>query len=273
MKIDSKTKLFAVIGNPIEHSKSPLIHNIALEEAGINGVYMAFKVENVERAVETMKEFDIRGYSVTIPHKLEIMKYLDEIDPLAKKMGAVNTVHNSNGKLFGYNTDCLGAMNALKAKTSLEGKKVALLGAGGAARAIVNGLEKEKAKVTIYNRTIENAKKLAEEFNCSFEELKNYSGDFDVLINATSLGMFPNIYEIPIEKEKIKEGQIVFDIVYNPLETKLIREAKAKNCEIILGIEMLLEQAYEQFRIWNNKEPTKEKMRNALIKKLEEERK
>jgi shikimate dehydrogenase len=273
MNINTKTELFAVIGNPIEHSKSPLIHNVALGEAGINAIYMAFKVKNVKRAIEAMKEFGIKGYSVTIPHKLEVMEYLDEIDPLAKKIGAVNTVNNFNGKLFGYNTDCLGAINALKNKSSLEGKKVAVLGAGGAARAIVAGLEKEKAKVIIYNRNIEHVKKLAEEFNCSYEELKNYSGDFDILINATPVGMFPNTDESPIEKEKIKEGQIVFDIVYNPLETKLIKDAKEKGCETILGIEMFLEQGFEQFRIWHSKEPAKQKMREALIKKLEEERK
>ncbi len=272
MKIDTKTKLFAVIGSPVEHSKSPLIHNIALKENKINAIYTSFKVENVSDAINAMRKLNFSGYSVTIPHKVEIIKYLDEIDPFAKKIGAVNTVHNVNGKLIGYNTDCDGAIDALKEKTKLHSKKIYLLGAGGAARAIIAGLVRENALVTIFVRNLEEANIVAKEFNINVKNIESIDSEFDILINATPVGMYPNINATPVSDKIFKKGQVVMDIIFNPLKTKLLKEAQKKGCVIILGTEMFLNQGIEQFKIWNkNKKAPIKKMRSALIKELKKE--
>jgi shikimate dehydrogenase len=273
MKINSNTKLFAVIGNPVKHSKSPLIHNVALEDKKIDAVYMAFEIKSVENAIVAMKELDIKGYSVTIPHKIEVMKYLDEIDELAKSMGAVNTVHNKEGKLVGYNTDCMGAINALKTKTELSGKKVYLIGAGGASRAITAGLASQKANIVIFDLEEEKAAKLAKEFGAQTKKMSELDNNCDILINATPVGMFPKVDNSVFPKELLKKEMVVFDVVYNPLETKLIKDAKEVGCEIVAGIEMFLEQAYAQFEIWNEVNAPKEIMRKVLIDKLVEEAK
>jgi shikimate dehydrogenase len=201
------------------------------------------------------------------------MKYLDEIHPTAKKIGAVNTIVNKNGKLIGYNTDCEGAINPLKERTQINGKKVYLLGAGGAARAILCGLIQEGAKVTIYNRTFEHAQKLAEEFNCEAKELSEIDSNCDVIINTTPVGMWPNTNESPIEERFLKKGMIVFDTVYNPLETNLIKYAKRKDCKTILGVEMFLNQAYTQFELFFLEKPPKELMRKVLLKELKKRQK
>ncbi|MFA5763620.1 MAG: shikimate dehydrogenase [archaeon] len=275
MKINAQTKLFAVIGNPVGHSKSPLIHNLALTEKKINGVYLAFKIENIKNAIVSMKELGVVGYSVTIPHKLEVIKYLDKIDDKAKRIGAVNTIHNLGGKLIGYNTDCFGAINALKQKTTLKGKRVYLLGVGGASRAIITGLVDEGAIVKIFNRSEKELKKFAKEFDSEYGLIDTVDKNFDILINATPVGMYPNTDECPVKKEILENGKnkVVFDIVYNPLETKLLKLAKKSGCKTIAGIEMFLEQAYSQFEIWNNVSPPKEKMKKLLIKTLKNEAK
>lgn len=271
MNINSETKLFAVLGKPIKHSKSPLIHNLALRESKINAIYLAFEITNIKNAIIAMKEFNITGYSITIPYKTIAMKYLDEIEKKAKKMGAINTIFNKDGKLFGYNTDCLGAINSLKQKTILKKKKVYLIGAGGVARAIIAGLQEEKAITTVFDINNTKAKSLAKEFNAKTRDLKKIDSNCDILINATPIGMHPNIKQTPFPKELLKKEMIVFDVVYNPLETKLIKESKKIGCKTIPGVEMFLEQAFEQFRIWNNKEPPKEKMRKLLLKELKKE--
>lgn len=269
--VDAKTKWFGVIGNPIEHSLSPLIHNSGFKELNINAAYLAFKVEEVKNAIDAIKEFEISGYSVTIPHKVSIMKYLDKIDQLAKKVGAVNTVLVKKGKLIGYNTDVVGAINPIKKITSIKGKNVFIIGAGGAARAIVLGLVKEKANVTIFNRDFSHAQKLAKEFFVSAKELgelNSLSNDCAILINATPVGMFPNVNESPVDESFLKKGMIVFDILYNPLETKLIKSAKKKGCKVILGVEMFLNQAYAQFEMFTGKKAPKELMRKLVLKEL-----
>jgi len=271
MEINTETKIIGVIGNPIKHSKSPLIHNAALEEKKLNYKYFAFEVEDIKKAIDGMKALGIVGFSVTIPHKVSAMELVDEVDVLAKKMGAINTIHNKDGKLFGYNTDCFGAINALKEKTSLAGKKVYLLGAGGAARAIVAGLTDEKANIKLFNKEVERAKKLAEEFKCEYGTMEQVDNACEILINATPIGMHPNINDSIFPKEMIKKDILVFDVVYNPLETKLIKDAKEKGCITVQGIEMFLEQAYAQFRIFTGEEPPKEVMRKVLINELTKE--
>ncbi len=271
--VTTKKRIAAVIGNPIQHSMSPLIHNTGIKKLKLDFTYLAFKVENVKNAIKEMREQNYIGYSVTIPHKLEVMNYIDEIDSKAKKIGAVNTILNRNGKLIGFNTDCEGAINALKEITPLNAKKVYLLGAGGAARAIVYGLVEEKAIVTIFNRTFRHATKLASEFNCTAKQLSEIDSNCDIIINTIPIGMWPNVNEIPINEEVLKKEIIVFDTIYNPLETKLIKLAKKNGSKTILGVEMFLNQAYAQFELFFNTNPPKELMRKVLLKELKKRQK
>lgn len=270
--IDAKTKLCCLIGNPVEHSMSPAIHNVGYKTLGLNYAYLAFKVLNLKPAIQGIKALGIRGVSVTLPHKVEVLKYLDKIDSKAKEIGAVNTIVNANGILKGYNSDCLGAIKALKEKTNIAGKKVVLLGAGGAARAIAVGLKVQKANITILNRTVSKAKKLVQ-----LIKLGKFGGldklqlikSADILINATSVGMYPRINITTVPKKFLHPKLIVFDIVYNPKETRLIKEAKSISCKTIYGYKMLLYQAITQFELFTGYKAPVEIMEKTLIKSLE----
>lgn len=250
--IDAKTKLCCVIGNPIAQSLSPLIHNAAYKALGLNFAFLAFQVSDVASAIAGFRALGIAGISVTIPHKLEVLKYVDEIDETAKIIGAANTIVNRNGKLIATNTDWIGALKALEEKTNPAKKRVALFGAGGAARALAFGLAKRKAKVYVFNRTYEDAYKLVQEFKLeteySLSDMDKLS-DMDIIINATSVGMTPNNDSI-IPINFIKPDHIVFDIVFKPKETKLIQYAKAKKATVIYGYKMLLHQAVVQFKLF-----------------------
>lgn len=271
MKLSAKTKICLIIGDPVEHSLSPAMHNAGYEALGMDDrfVYLGAKVnvKDVEMVIQAMRKMGIHGLTCTIPHKIEVMKYLDEIDETAKKIGAVNTVLNKNGKLIGFNTDWLGVVIPLEKITSLKDKKVLVLGAGGASRAVVFGLLNRKAKVTIYNRTNQKAIDLAKEFSCQSTELINNSEitDFDIIINTTSVGMKPLENQTPIPVECLTEKQIVFDIVYVPYETKLLKEAKKRGAKIIHGIEMLLHQGTAQFEIYTGRKAPEEIMRKTLM--------
>ncbi|MEK6959287.1 MAG: shikimate dehydrogenase [archaeon] len=269
--INAKTKVLAVIGKPIVHSKSPLIHNTGLIKNKIDAVYLAFEVTDVKRSIDAMRELGFLGYSVTIPHKVEAMKYVDDISESAKKIGAINTIVNKNGKLFGHNTDCDGFIAALKEKTIVKGKKVHLIGAGGAARAIAAGLTQEGAKVKIFDIDEAKAAALAKDFNCESGKLDKVDGNCDVLVNATPAGMHPNTETMSVPKSILKKGTIVFDIVYNPLETMLIKEAKKAGCTTIIGVEMFLGQAFAQFEMFTGEKAPKKEMRKALLTELKKE--
>jgi len=271
MKLSAKTKICLIIGDPVEHSLSPAMHNAGYEALGIDNQFVFLgakvKVEDVETAVQAMRKMGIHGLTCTIPHKVVVMKYLDKIDETARKIGAVNTVLNQNGKLIGFNTDWQGVVIPLEKVTKLPGKKVMVVGAGGAARAIVYGLLKRGAKVTIFNRTKEKAVNLAKEFNCLSGDLNNQEEikDFDIIVNTTSVGMKPLENETSISTEFITEKQIVFDIVYVPFETKLLKEAKKRGAKIIHGIEMLLHQGTAQFEIYTGHKAPEKAMRKALL--------
>ena len=273
MKLSAKTKICLIIGDPVAHSLSPAMHNAGYEALGIDDQFVFLgaqvKVENVELAVQTMKKMGIHGLSCTIPHKVVVMKFLDEIDETARKIGAVNTVLNKNGKLVGFNTDWVGVVIPLEKITTLFGKKALVLGAGGAARAVVFGLLNKGAKVKIFNRTKQKAMILAKEFNCQATDLKTKSEikDFDIIINTTSVGMKPLENNMPIPAEFITNKQIVFDIVYVPIETKLLKEAKKRGAKVIHGIEMLLHQGLAQFEIFTDCKAPKEIMRRVLYEK------
>jgi len=210
----------------------------------------------------------IRGVSCTIPHKIEVMKHLDEVDEVARAIGAVNTIVNDDGKLTGYNTDWLGVVTPLEKVTALKNKKVALLGAGGAARAVVFGLTQRGAKVTIFNRSLEKAQTLAREFACAALPLseKAQIKKMDIIFNATSVGMHPDEEETPLAKEFMTSKQIVFDAIYVPHETRLLREAKEQGAQVIHGLEMLLQQGTAQFKLYTGHEAPEETMRQTLRK-------
>jgi len=275
--IDAQTELYGVIGNPVRHSLSPMIHNEAFKSMGWNAVYLAFEVKNLEEALRGIRGLGVRGVSVTIPFKTKVVPFLDKVEGLAKKIGAVNTIVNRGGRLIGYNTDCDGALEALEEKMNLKGKRVILLGAGGAARAIGFGLKERDCQLIIVNRSPIRGKALSRELKCHFLPMsslvKMKGGDLeaDVIINATSLGMVPRDGESPIPKKLLKKGMKVMDIVYEPLETKLLHQAKEKGCSTINGLEMLVRQGAIQFEIWTGRKLEIGQIKKDLHRALEKE--
>ncbi len=269
--INAKTKLCGIIGNPVEHSLSPAMHNAAFSDLGLNYVYLAFRVDDVGDVIKGMKSLNIIGLNVTIPHKIGVMKYLDEIDETAEKIGAVNTIFNDAGNLKGFNTDWKGAIRSVKEQTSIRDKRAVILGAGGAARAIVFGIKREQGELTILNRTVEKAEKLSKEIGCNFgplDELKNIQGD--ILINTTSVGMYPNESNSLVEKDVLRNFDVVFDIVYNPMRTKLLKDAESVGCKTISGVDMVVLQGVEAFELWTGKKPNVKLMKKVVIEKLNE---
>ena len=267
--IDSRTQLFGVIGNPVGHSLSPTMHNAALQAMAYPGVYLAFQVADVHGALAGVRALNISGLSVTIPHKVAVMEGLDEIDDLARHIGAVNTVVNRSGYLMGFNTDCFGAVAALKEKTGLQGRQVALLGAGGAARAIGFGLLAEGARVTVYNRSVTRGRQLAQALQVGFMPLERFgSGAAEIVINTTAVGMLPNRDVMPVPPETLQAGMLVMDIVYNPLDTKLLKAARSQGCTAIDGVSMFVLQGARQLKLWTGQPAPVEIMRQAVLKAL-----
>jgi shikimate dehydrogenase len=263
-----------IIGDPIAHSLSPRIHNAAYKELGIDAEYeyTARQVRPDELAafMDEVRREGILGVSCTAPHKVAIMDYIDTIDDVAVRIGAVNTVVNESGTLRGYNTDWLGAVLPLEQLTSLQGKQVALLGAGGAARAIAYGITEKGAHLTIYNRTLNKARELAQDFGAEARSLEDPAAirDMDIIINATSVGMEPDSSNTPLPKEYITGRQIVFDSIYVPYETRLLREAGREGAQIVHGTEMLLQQGVAQFELYTGYDAPEAAMRTALEEAL-----
>jgi shikimate dehydrogenase len=285
MKINGKTKVCAIIGDPVEHSLSPVMHNAAFKELGLNIVYVAFKVtrNGLEGAVSGARSLGLLGLNVTMPHKSAAISYLDETDSAAKAIGAVNTVLNERGKLFGYNTDGKGAMIALQENgVDPEEKRMLLLGAGGAAKAIAFQAAQEVDELVIVNRTPQKAKQLAEMINKQFgtrvkgttlsaKVLKEELETIDILVNATSVGMNPDVDATPVPADLLHSNLCVMDIVYNPLETKLMKDAKSTGASVISGLEMLLYQGAVAFEIWTNCPAPVDVMKKAALDKLAEQ--
>lgn len=270
MSISAKTKMCIIIGDPIEHSLSPVMHNAAYKALGIEDQFVftaaKIKVEDVKKTIKAVRILGVHGLTCTIPHKIEAIKYIDKIDPIAKKIGAVNTIVNKKGKLIGYNTDWLGAIIPLEKITSLKNKKVALIGAGGAARAIAFGIKNRGAKLKIFNRDVKKAKKLAKDFKADYGSLNEIEdvSDYDIIINSTSVGMKPLEKQSLVPKKYLHKGQIVFDIVYKPKKTKLLKDAERVGAKIIFGIDMLLYQGIAQFEIYTGLEAPEKIMRKSL---------
>ncbi|MDR4508005.1 MAG: shikimate dehydrogenase [Candidatus Brocadiaceae bacterium] len=277
-KQDSNTAIYGLIGNPVSHSISPAIHNTLFQAMNFHSVYIPFRVNNISAFMKEFKGIGIKGCSITIPYKESVIKYVDEIDPLAKKIGAVNTIVNQNGRLVGYNTDCAAAIKTLKnmfpvssEDNHLKDKNIALLGAGGVARSIAFGLKEVGAKVTIINRNYLRAQSLAQDVGCAAEDLSRFQTDdmkWDILINATPVGMHPSVNETPINKNSLQAKVHVFDTIYNPLETKLLQDAKARGCKVANGLPMFLYQAAAQFSLWTGKIPPYELLEKIAYKKL-----
>ena len=268
-RIDADTRLFGVIGAPVAHSLSPVMHNAALRDMNYPAVYLAFQVTDPAAAAAAMRALGIAGLSVTIPHKVAIMPHLDGLDELARRIGAVNTVVCREDQLIGFNTDCFGTLAALKEKTELAGKRVALLGAGGAARAVGFGLSSEGACITVYNRSEARGRRFAEELQAQFQPLDRFGRQAtDIVINTTSLGMFPHTQGSPVHAAALAPGMVVMDIVYNPIETTLLRDARAAGCAIIDGVDMFVYQGARQLELWTGKPAPLATMREAVIAAL-----
>ena len=262
------TNLYCILGNPVSHSKSPIMHNTLFIENKINAVYLAFNIDNIKKGIDAVRELNIKGASVTIPFKQKIIQYLDNIDDEAKTIGAVNTIINNNGVLTGYNTDWHGGTEPLK-QYGIKDKQIGLFGAGGAAHAIAYGINKNKGNLTVINRSPEKGKRLANLFDSDFLDINEIQNkNFDIIINTTPLGMAPDINNSPVNKKILSKNMIVMDIVYNPLETKLIKDAKETGCRIIDGLSMFIYQGAEQFKLWTGILPSTELMRKIVIKEL-----
>lgn len=267
--IDANTYLYGVIGDPVSHSLSPVMHNAAFDKIGYNGAYLAFNVKDINGAVAGIRALGIRGASVTIPHKVSVMACLDEIEEKAKHIGAVNTIVNKDGHLYGYNSDCSGAMRALLEKTDIKGKEVLLLGAGGAARAIGFGIREEGGNLTILNIIKEEGETLARDLGVNYYPLEEYRRfDSQILINATPLGMTPKTEAMPVPADFLKEDMVVMDIVYNPLKTRLLEEAQKTGCKTVDGVSMFVYQAVSQFESWTGEKAPVDLMKAVVLKAL-----
>jgi shikimate dehydrogenase len=280
--IDSHTILYGVFGDPIRHSRSPIMLNRAFQEAGINAVYAAFHVrpEELRDAVRGIRALGYRGINVTIPHKVEVMQYLDEIDEGARIVGAVNTIVNESGKLIGYNTDGIGYVRSLKEETGIElkGKSVLLLGAGGAARGVAYALAKEGARrIYIANRTKERALELAETISSyteaiglGMDELGPVVDEVQFVLNTTSAGMHPHVDEVPLPLEFLRSHHLVSDLIYNPRITRFLREAEARGARIHGGIGMFIYQGAFAFEYWTGTPAPVAAMRQVVEQSLAE---
>lgn len=281
--ITGKTGLMGLIGNPVEHSISPQMHNTMCEIMGIDSVYMPFHVKagQLGAVVSAFRGLNISGFNVTIPYKTDIIEFLDEISNEAKIIGAVNTVHVSNGRLIGYNTDGQGFISSLGLQgVEIKGKDIVVIGAGGATRAIAYKMAKAEAKkMTILNRSIEKAKIICELIQANslteavFNELRpnnisKYTKDADIIINSTPIGMYPKTNEMPVDNDDMfRNNPCVVDLIYNPIKTEFLKKAEKNGCMTINGLGMLIYQGIRAFEIWNNIQ-IEENVASVLISKF-----
>lgn len=280
--ITGKTNVVGIIGNPVEHSLSPLMHNAAFKHLDLDYIYVPFLVDEnkLETAINGAKSLNIKGLNVTIPHKTEVIKHLDSLDKAAELIGAVNTIKFDDDYAKGFNTDGIGAVKAIEEVSTVKNKKVVMLGAGGAARAVAFQILIDGAgSLVIANRTPENAfnlqKELIKKLNADVktadfgEKLEKELLDADILINTTPIGMYPNInQESLVKADMMHSNLIVNDLVYNPLKTCLLQECEKANAEAISGIKMLIYQGMESLKIWTGVYPPLDVFKKALNKKI-----
>jgi shikimate dehydrogenase len=278
-EIDKETKITGLVGLPVGHSVSPHIHNAAFAAMDMNAVFLPLEVRDVSVFIRRMvdsrtRELDwnLRGLSVTAPHKSAVMKYLDWIDPAAKEIGVVNTIVIEDGALRGYNTDAMAVLQpAIEKLGSLRDARCAIIGAGGVASATLWSLSNEGANVTLFARDDAKGRVLAQKFDAGFETLGSAQwAGFDLVINATPLGTRGALEDLAAATaDQLRGTRLAYDLVYNPDETRFMREARAAGCEAIGGLPMLVLQATEQFRLWTASEPPIEIMREAARRALE----
>ncbi len=284
--ISARTRVCGLIGDPVEHSVSPAMHNAAFSHLRLDYIYLPFRVggKHLTGAIDGARALGIRGLNVTIPHKVAVIPLLDELDPLAEKIGAVNTIVNDNGILKGYNTDAGGFLKALLHRgVEPQNRRVVLLGAGGASRAISFALAENGAELVILNRQqeIDWAVELAgsisrlsgkevKAFELNEQNLRAALEPADLLVNATSVGMSPNTGQTPVARKLLKPGLVVFDVVYNPIKTRLLTEAEEAGARTIDGINMLVWQGALAFEMWTGLKPPVEIMKAAAVKALKE---
>jgi shikimate dehydrogenase len=283
MIISGKTKICGIIGDPVEHTISPAMHNAAFHKLGLDMVYVPFRVkrEDLKGAVEGLRALNMRGMNVTLPHKIGVIPLLDEVDSLARKIGAVNTIVNEEGVLKGYNTDGEGFFQALiTAHIKVENKNILIMGAGGAARSIAFILADRGAEITLMNRHPGPARELAEwifnTFRREVEVTELNPGNIekglskaDVLINTTSVGMAPGVNDTLVSGALLKKELKVIDIIYNPVKTRLLNEAESAGAIVMSGLEMLVRQGAAAFELWSGERAPIEEMRQAAAGVLE----
>ncbi len=282
MRISGSTRVCGIVGDPVEHSMSPVMQNAAFTHAGLDFVYVPFRLPrgSARAAADAMRSMGIRGLNVTVPHKVDIMPYLDRVDSPALRIGAVNTIVNDGGLLLGYNTDAVGFMRGLSgAGVEVGGVRVAVLGAGGASRAVTLALVDAGARVTVLNRDAERGALLAgdvsrkagrpvEHAGLSTESLLTVLQEASLLVNTTTVGMHPDVGASPVGVECLSPDLTVCDIVYNPPETSLLRLARERGCRTIDGVEMLIGQGALAFELWTGAPAPIEVMRSAVREEL-----
>ena len=274
--MSTEFKTYCIIGDPINHSLSPAIHNAAFTTLGLNCSYIAFRVQEhqLENSMDSLRAINVGGFNVTMPHKVTVLNYVDRSDKIVEMVGAANTINNVNGKFYAHNTDVVGFIEPLRQrKIDLNGYEVLILGAGGAARAVAVALSQEKGvcKINIFNRDIDRSTNLAniisklgiESNIISQNDIQNIAFRSNLIINTTPLGM-KNEQSL-IKTSSISNESIVYDIVYKPIETKLLENAKTAGAQVIYGYEMLLEQAIASFKIWFRIDPPIESMKKVLF--------
>ena len=281
--LTSKTKIICIIGNPIEHSMSVAMHNAAIQKLGIDYIYIAFNVfpKDLPNAINGFRSLNIKGASVTIPHKISVMKYLDKIEPMAKNIGAINTIKNENGILIGRNTDGEGFLKSIKESGyNLKNKKIVLFGAGGAARACAFYLAKEVGEITIINRSNNRSNDLISKLEANYEisiksinlskseDIRKEIEDSDMLVNTTPVGMYPNINESLIKQSWLHPNLFVVDIIYSPIQTKLLQQASSIGCKVLSGVDMLVNQGIIAFKWWTGFSPDKKLMKKVVLDEL-----
>lgn len=263
--ITADTRLFCVLGNPVSHSRSPLVHNQAFADHHMDAVYLAFAPTDIGQAMDAVRQFNIQGVSVTLPFKQKVIPFLDQIDDPASAIGAVNTIVNRNGVLYGYNTDSRAAIAPLK-DINLFGKTVLIIGAGGAARAVAYGIHEHKGHLMITNRSQDKGRGLAARYDADFfsmDDIRHLRPD--IIINTTSMGMAPRTNVLSCPADCLTSEALVMDVVYTPLETRLISVARENGCRVVDGLTMFIAQAAAQFELWTGILPDTRKMRDAVL--------
>jgi shikimate dehydrogenase len=267
--VTGRTRVYCILGNPVGHSMSPLMHNAAFRRLGVDAVYVPFEVSDLARAVAGLKALNVKGASVTVPFKEEVMPLIDEVDETARAIGAVNTLIFEGGRIRGTNTDWIGALRCLEAVMTVSGRTFVVLGAGGAARALVYAVVKRGGKAVVVNRSEEKGRTLADAFGATYVSpagLGQLQGD--CLVNTTPVGMHPREDVTPVEKEILGRYRAVVDVVYNPMKTRLLREAAEAGCGVASGFEMFVYQGVEQFEIWTNEKAPVDVMRQVVYERL-----